>query len=159
MGGAWIYLCYDHPAVVGKGGDTIGLVRPATGSWYVGAFNPVGTGPNSPTGASSSNGGSVGAHTVVITWNPPTGSGLTYYIFRGFSSGGEGSTPINSSGVGLNCTGPSGGCSYTDSTVLAGMNLYYFVESYNGSYSVPSNETNSQVPVVAPTGLTIISTH
>ena len=40
-GGPWAYLCYDHPAVVGKGGDTIGYPRPASGSWYVGAFMPA----------------------------------------------------------------------------------------------------------------------
>ena len=38
--GPWLALCYDHPPVVGKGGDTIGLPRPATGTWYIGAFQP-----------------------------------------------------------------------------------------------------------------------
>ena len=45
-GGPWLALCYDHPPVVGKGGDTIGLPRPATGTWYVGAFLPSTTPTN-----------------------------------------------------------------------------------------------------------------
>lgn len=130
--------------------------RPSSGAWPAGAYQLFSS-LNPPTGVASSNGGSVGAHTVTITWNPPTGTGLTYYVFRGFSAGGG--TPI-ASGIALNCTGPSGGCTYTDSTVVAGMSLYYFVEAYNGSgYSSPSNIVNDQVPVTAPTGLTVVTTN
>jgi fibronectin type 3 domain-containing protein len=63
-----------------------------------------------------------------------------YNVYRGTSSGGEGSTPLNST--------PINGTSYVDTNVTAGMTYYYVVTSVgsNGVQSAPSNETEASVP-------------
>lgn len=131
--------------------------RPSNGAWNIGAYQFTSvTAPSPPTSANLSNGGSVGAHTVTVTWNASITTGVGYFVYRGTASGQESGTPLNMSAVGTSCTGPSGGCTYTDSTVIAGQNLFYTIEAYNGTvFSSASNEISTTVPVSAPTGLVI----
>jgi hypothetical protein len=151
--GSLVPLCSDSS----RGDTVISVTRPASAAWDGGAdqfaTSPL---PSPPTSVSNTNGGSSGAHTVVITWNASVTSGVSYFIFRGSTSGGESNTPLNMGGVGTNCTGPMGGCTYTDSAVLAGQTWFYTVEANDGmSYSAPSNEIMTSIPVTAPTGLVI----
>lgn len=81
-------------------------------------------------------------HDVVLTWTAsPTAGILGYYIFRGTSAGGEGTTPIN--GTPLNAT------TYADTNVVSGTKYYYVVTAVasNGTtQSAPSNEASATVP-------------
>jgi fibronectin type 3 domain-containing protein len=60
-----------------------------------------------------------------------------YNVYRGTSSRGEDSTPLNST--------PINGTRYVDENVTAGTTYYYVVKSVgsNGGLSAPSNETKA----------------
>jgi hypothetical protein len=91
---------------------------------------------NSPAVVSLSG---TGIHSVVLSWNASPTGGVTYNVFRGTSSGGEGTTPINTSPVNL--------LTYTDTSVTPGGNYYYTVEAVNSAgSSAPSNEAPASVP-------------
>jgi hypothetical protein len=78
---------------------------------------------------------------VILSWGvSPTTGVVGYNIYRGTSSGGEGSTPLNST--------PISSTSYVDVNVTAGTTYYYVLTSVgmNGVQSAPSNETEAQVP-------------
>ncbi len=80
-----------------------------------------------------------GKHYAVLTWAASPTSGVTYNVFRGTSSGGEGTTPINSS--------PITALMYTDTNVTPGTNYYYTIKDVNsGGSSPPSNEAVANVP-------------
>ena len=99
------------------------------------------------------------SHSVVLNWTPSVSpTVINYQVFRGVTSGGEGSTPIATS-VAAGCTNQTT-CTFTDSSILAGQTFYYFVESYDGTnLSVPSNEVSGTVPVNAATGLRILNSN
>ena len=78
---------------------------------------------------------------VILSWGvSPTTGVVGYNIYRGTSSGGEGSTTLNST--------PISSTSYVDVNVTAGTTYYYVLTSVgmNGVQSAPSNETEAQVP-------------
>jgi len=69
-----------------------------------------------------------------LTWNPVAGV-VSYNIFRGTTSGGEGATPINAS--------PVTTASYTDSSVVNGTTYYYTVQAvFTTAKSLVSSEVN-----------------
>ena len=82
---------------------------------------------------------------IVLTWTASPSSGtVSYYIYRGTSAGGEGTTPLNSTAV--------SGTAYTDANVTSGTKYYYVVVAVasNGvtlsPASPPSNEASATVP-------------
>jgi hypothetical protein len=84
---------------------------------------------------------------VTLSWDPSTTAGIVgYYVYRGTSSGGESSTPLNSSPVGGGCTSATT-CTYSDTTVAAGT-YYYEVTAVgsDGVQSADSNEASATVP-------------
>jgi trimeric autotransporter adhesin len=81
-----------------------------------------------------------GTHDVILTWSASAGA-AGYDIYRGSSSGGESSTPLN--------TEPIAGTSYTDTSVQAGRTYYYKITAVaaNGStQSGSSSEVSATVP-------------
>jgi hypothetical protein len=97
------------------------------------------------------------AHQVALAWTASTDGAanptLGYNVYRGTASGGEGTTAINSSLVGVGCSSATT-CVYTDTTVLPGTYYYTVKASLNAALSAPSNEVQAIVPLAAPTGLT-----
>ena len=95
--------------------------------------------PNAPTGVSAL----AGNTTITISWNQV--AGLTYYVYRGTTSGGESGTPIASA--------LSAG-SYQDTGLSNGTKYFYVVKAHNSvGYSAFSSEvsaTPSSVPPAAP---------
>ena len=81
-----------------------------------------------------------GMHSVVLTWDEPgPTAGVTYNVFRGTTSGGEGTIPINPS--------PITSSTYTDTNVSPGMGYSYTVEAVNvAGSSGPSNEVSAAIP-------------
>ena len=81
-----------------------------------------------------------GIHDVVLSWTASTASGVTgYNVYRGTTSDGESSTPLNSSAI--------TGTSYTDTNVQAGQTYYYVVTAIDGStQSSDSNQATATVP-------------
>jgi fibronectin type 3 domain-containing protein len=83
-----------------------------------------------------------GTHDVILTWNASTTPGIAgYNVYRGTSSEGESSTPLNST--------PLSGATFTDSNVTAGGQYSYVVTavaSDGSSQSANSNEVSATVP-------------
>ena len=81
-------------------------------------------------------------HNTFLTWNASITPGVVgYFIYRGTTSGGESSTPLNAT--------PVPGLSYLDLAVVAGTKYYYFVTAVaaNGiTQSGPSNEASDTIP-------------
>jgi hypothetical protein len=91
---------------------------------------------NSPITVSLSG---TGMHSVMLTWSASPTGGVTYNVFRGTTSGGEGTTPIN--------TSPITSLSYTDTNVTPGATYYYTVEAVDSAgSSSASNEASAHVP-------------
>ncbi len=90
------------------------------------ATNP----PSSPTGLTATPGNG----TVTLSWNVSTGA-TSYNVYRGTTSGKEGSTPIK---TGITAT------TYTDNTVTNGTTYYYEVSATNSAgISAPSKEVSA----------------
>jgi fibronectin type 3 domain-containing protein len=89
---------------------------------------------------------SISATQINLTWTNSTGNTVSgYNIYRGTSSGGESSSPLNG---GTRVTSAS----YSDNTCVAGTTYYYTIEAVNASgSSMASSETSA---LTAPTGLT-----
>jgi len=81
-----------------------------------------------------------GTHDVVLTWGASPGA-AGYDIYRGSSSGGEGSTPLNST--------PVTGTKYEDTTVSAGQTYYYEITAVAANGSTQSGKS-SQVSATVP---------
>jgi hypothetical protein len=82
-----------------------------------------------------------GAHDVILSWTASPSSGVTgYNVYRGTTSGGEISTPLNSS--------PINGTTFTDSNATAGQTYYYVVTAVNSSDAQSAN--SSQISVTVP---------
>jgi hypothetical protein len=83
-----------------------------------------------------------GTHDVTLAWSAVTSTSVAgYNVFRGTSSGGESSTPLNST--------PVEGTSYTDASVSAGVTYYYVLTSVAAggtTQSAKSNEVSAVVP-------------
>jgi fibronectin type 3 domain-containing protein len=83
-----------------------------------------------------------GTHDVILTWTAsPTSPIAGYDIYRGTASGGESSTPLNSS--------PVSGITFADENVQAGTTYYYVVttvSSVGSRQSADSNEASAKVP-------------
>jgi hypothetical protein len=89
-----------------------------------------------------------GTHDVILHWNPSPTPGIGYNVYRGTKSGGESTTPLNSSPVAAGCTSTTT-CTYTDATVAAGTTYYYTVTTVgsNGdTQSANSNQVSATVP-------------
>ncbi len=82
-----------------------------------------------------------GSHDVILSWTGSATSGVVgYNVYRGTTSGGETTTPLNST--------PVNGTTYADENVTAGATYYYVVRAVgsDGAQSAPSNETEATVP-------------
>jgi hypothetical protein len=82
-----------------------------------------------------------GIHDVILSWAASSTSGVVgYNVYRGTTTGGEGSTPLNST--------PINGTTYVDGSVTAGATYYYVVTAVgsDGVQSAASNETKAIVP-------------
>lgn len=91
---------------------------------------------DSPTTISLSG---TGTHSVLLQWTASTTAGVTYNVFRGTSSGGEGTSPVNSSAI--------SGTTYTDTNVTSGQSYFYTVEAVDsGGSSTASNEAQANIP-------------
>jgi hypothetical protein len=113
-------------------------------------FVPSGTGSRAATlsVADNANGSpqavslsGTGTHDVIVSWTAsPTSGVMGYNVYRGTTSGGESSIPLNST--------PVYGTTYTDANVTAGVTYYYMVTAVmsNGStQSAASTETAATV--------------
>ncbi len=114
-------------------------------------FTPAAFGADSASLSISSNSGNSplsvalsgsGTHDVILTWGGSSTYGVAgYFIYRGTISGGESSKPLNSS--------PVSGLTYTDSSVQAGQQYFYYVTAVDTdgvTQSSPSNEASATVP-------------
>ncbi len=100
------------------------------------------TKPSAPTGLTAS----AGNGTVTLSWTASSGA-TSYSVYRGTTSGGEGTTPI---ATGITST------NYQDTNVTNGITYYYKVSASNSvGESALSNEA-SATPIAAQT-LTITS--
>jgi hypothetical protein len=83
-----------------------------------------------------------GLHDVILTWTASPTPGISgYNIYRGLSSGGETTTPLNAT--------PVTATTYVDTNVTAGTKYYYVVTAVaaNGvTQSANSNEASATVP-------------
>jgi hypothetical protein len=82
-----------------------------------------------------------GIQDVILSWGASPSSGVVgYNVYRGTTSGGESSTPLNST--------PINGASYVDTNVTAGVTYYYYATAVgsDGVQSAPSGETKATVP-------------
>jgi fibronectin type 3 domain-containing protein len=83
-----------------------------------------------------------GAHAVILSWTASTTAEVTgYNVYRGTTSGGESSTPLNST--------PINGTTYTDENVTAGATYSYLVRavvSDGVTHSAASNEAVVTIP-------------
>jgi hypothetical protein len=95
--------------------------------------------PGSPHTVSLSG---TGSHDVMLSWTASATPGVVgYNVFRGTTSGGESSTPLNST--------PIDGTAYTDVNVTAGGTYYYVVTAVAAdgvTQSANSNEAAATVP-------------
>ena len=132
--------------------DTCGSSVAAGGKCTIAVqFTPAATGAR--TGALSINDNASGSpqsvalsgsgtHDVMLSWAASTTTGIAgYYVYRGTTSGGESSTPLNST--------PISGTSFADESVTAGTTYYYLVKtvaSDDVTQSASSNEASVSVP-------------
>ena len=83
-----------------------------------------------------------GSHDVVVSWNASPSAGIAgYNVYRGMTSGGETSTPLNAT--------PISGTTFTDTNVTDGSTYYYVVTAVaaNGTtHSAESNQASALVP-------------
>ena len=109
---------------------------PTSGGSVSGSVSIASNATNSPATVTLSG---TGMHSVVLTWDASLTTGVTYNVFRGTTSGGEGTTPVN--------TSPVASLSYTDTSVSPGTKYYYYVEAVDsGGSSAASNEAPASVP-------------
>ncbi|HJT10134.1 MAG TPA: fibronectin type III domain-containing protein, partial [Candidatus Nitrosotalea sp.] len=113
------------------------------------------TAPSAPTGLTTTSGNGQ----VSLSWAAPLSNGgssiTSYNIYRGTSSGGEGSTPY--------ATVSGSTISYTDNGATNGNTYYYIVKAVNSAGTSPASNEASATPTApatapsAPTGLTTTS--
>ena len=83
-----------------------------------------------------------GTHDVILTWTASASPGVAgYNVYRGTTSGGESTTPLNSS--------PITGTTYTDTNVQAGQ-VYYYMVAALGSNGTTQSKDSSEVSATVP---------
>ena len=96
----------------------------------------------SPQSVTLSGTGAASGHNVALTWTAsPMAGVLGYNIYRGTTSGGESTTPINANSV--------SGTAFTDDVVTAGAEYFYVVTSVSSdgvTQSAASPEASAVVP-------------
>jgi len=127
-------------SVAAGGSCTIGVTfTPSAGGERTAALSITDNAPGSPQTVSLSGAGS---HDVILSWTASETSGTVgYNVYRGTTSDGESSTPLNPS--------PINGTSYLDESVAPGATYYYVVTAVGstGTQSAASSETEATVPV------------
>ena len=97
---------------------------------------------NASSGSQSVGVAGTGSHDVVVKWSPSPSEGIMgYNVYRGTTSGGQGSNPLNAT--------PVSGTTFTDANVSDGATYYYTVRTVaaNGStLSAMSNQASALVP-------------
>ena len=84
-----------------------------------------------------------GLHNMALSWTASATTGVMgYYVYRGPSPGGEGSTPLNST--------PVNATNYLDVNVTTGATYYYVVTSV-GSDGVTQSLASTEVHATVPT--------
>jgi hypothetical protein len=131
--------------------DTCGSSVAAGGNCMIGVtFTPSAAGQRAAALSITDNAGGspqsvnlsgTGSPDVILSWTAsPTPGVVGYNVYRGTTSGGEGTTPLNST--------PVNGTTYADGNVTAGTTYYYVVTTVgsDGVQSAPSGETEATVP-------------
>jgi hypothetical protein len=131
--------------------DTCGSSVAAGGNCTIGVtFTPSAAGQRAAALSITDNAGGspqsvnlsgTGSPDVILSWTAsPTPGVVGYNVYRGTTSGGEGTTPLNST--------PVNGTTYADGNVTAGTTYYYVVTTVgsDGVQSAPSGETEATVP-------------
>jgi len=127
-----------------RGARVVGAVGGNSYDWTVKEVQIYGTGsgptpPPAPTGLTAT----AGNQQIALSWGAASGA-TSYNVYRGTTSGGEGTTPI--------ATGLAG-TTYTNTGLTNGTTYYYKVAAVNsGGTSGPSNEVPG-----TPTGSTNIA--
>jgi len=81
-------------------------------------------------------------HDVMLSWTASATAGVVgYNVYRGTTSGGESSTPLNST--------PIADTTYTDENVTAGVTYYYVVTAV-GSNDVTQSAASSEIQAAVP---------
>jgi fibronectin type 3 domain-containing protein len=75
-----------------------------------------------------------GVHDVALSWSGSTSTDVVgYNVYRGTSSGGESTTPLNAT--------PITGTDYSDVNVTAGTEYYYVITAVTGDGSTQSTDS------------------
>ncbi len=126
-------------SVAAGGACAIGVTfTPSGGGERTAALSITDNAPGSPQTVSLSGAGS---HDVILSWTSSETSGAVgFNVYRGTTSGGESSTPLNAS--------PINGTTYVDESVASGATYYYVITAVNsnGVQSAASGETEATVP-------------
>jgi hypothetical protein len=126
-------------SVAGGASCTIGVTfTPSLAAAETASVTITDNGTGSPQTVSLSG---TGIHDVGLSWTASSTSGVVgYNVYRGTCSGGESSTPLNST--------PISGTTFTDETVTAGTTYYYVVTAVGADdvQSSASGETAATVP-------------
>jgi len=96
---------------------------------------------NVPGGTQALSLSGVGSHDVILSWTASGRGGIVAYdVYRGTTSGGESSIPLNPT--------PINGTLYVDESVVAGATYYYVITAVasNRVQSAASAETEATVP-------------
>jgi hypothetical protein len=127
-------------SVAAGGACTIGVIfTPSAGGERTAALSITDNAPGSPQTLNLSG---AGRHDVILSWTASETSGTVgYNVYRGTTSGGESSPPLNASSI--------NGTAYVDENVASGATYYYVVTAVasNGVQSAASGETEATVPV------------
>jgi hypothetical protein len=129
-----------RPSVAAGGKCTIAvLFTPSAIGTRTAALSITDNASGSPQSVSLSGSG---MHDVILSWTASTTPGVTgYNVYRGTTSGGESSTPLNST--------PLGSTTYTDANVTVGATYYYLVTAIacnEVTQSAASNEVAATIP-------------
>jgi fibronectin type 3 domain-containing protein len=111
-----------------------------------------------PTGLTAS---TTSPNIVNLSWTASASAATGYNVYRGTTSGGESSSPLNSTPLAAGTT------SYQDTTAVAGNTYYYVVKAVNASalssisnevtVAIPATSTNTSVDLASNYNLTGIT--
>jgi fibronectin type 3 domain-containing protein len=118
-----------------------GTTQSARSTEYSANTTGTGTAPATPTGLAATGGNA----SVALTWTASTGA-TSYSIYRGTTSGGEGTTPIGTATTN----------SFTDTGLTNGTTYYYRVSASNSAgTSAQSSEVSATPATTSTTGVQI----